>query len=137
MTFIIYLIFFLIYIFYYLIYELSKICFWLRHCHGLIFVKRKKCKTRTNIQPQRCKSATTNPKVILRAPKLEVRWWSSHAPQKKNIIICYSNNPVSPCSFRMDPSRHCSAGPMPRGGPLLVNFFFFFFKKNIKKNNKK
>ena len=68
---------------------------------------------------------------LLKAPALEVRGWSSHvSPEKKNIIICYSNDPVSPRSFRMNPSRHCSAGPTPRGGPLLVNLFFL--KKNKK-----
>ena len=56
--------------------------------------------------------------------------------RKKYIIICYSNDSVSPRSFRMNPSRHCSAGPTPRGSPLLVNLFFFL-KKNQKKNNNK
>ncbi|WZZ48564.1 hypothetical protein YC2023_048671 [Brassica napus] len=44
----------------------------------------------------------------------------THFPRKKYIIICYSNDPVSPRSFRMNPSRHCSVGPTPHGGPLLV-----------------
>ena len=56
-------------------------------------------------------------------------------PEKKYIIICYSNVPVSPRSFRMNPSRHCSAGSTPRGGPLLVNLFIFYYF--LKKNNKK
>ena len=57
-------------------------------------------------------------------------------PKKKNIVICYSNDPVSPRSFRMNPSCHCSAGSTPRGGLLLVNLFIYFFKKKNKiKNN--
>ncbi|WZZ72461.1 hypothetical protein YC2023_083831 [Brassica napus] len=45
---------------------------------------------------------------------------SSHASrEKKKIIICYSYDSVSPRSFRMNPDHYCSAGPTPRGGPLL------------------
>ena len=47
-------------------------------------------------------------------------------PQKKKIIICYSNHHVSPCFFRMNPNHHCLADPTSRDGPLLVNLFFIF-----------